>query len=274
VSGSQEVTQPLGKLAANHFSNIIMYIFFLIAPAGLNDNTDIGALLNLGNNIRGLPREHLHRVLTSEPNPDPSSYPRTRRGSAGAFRQFQPAWVKQHPWLYYSRYCDGLFCRACVCFAPEKVGGQLLGQFVSKPFTTWTNRTQKVLLHSSFDYHLNSMAKMDEFLARYAQPSEAISTKLSVEAHNIIQDNCQVIESLMKVVLVCGAQGLPLRGHRDDRVEVIHASEANVGNFLELVRFRAETDSVLRRYLETAPKNAKYTSKTIQNECHRQAHSS
>jgi len=39
-----------------------------------------------------------------------------------------------------------------------------------------------------------------------------------------------------------------------------------MGNFIELVRFRAENDDVLRTYLETSPMNALYTSKTIQNE--------
>ena len=32
------------------------------------------------------------------------------------------------------------------------------------------------------------------------------------------------------------------------------------------MRFRAENDDVLRTYLETSPRNALYTSKTIQNE--------
>ncbi len=41
---------------------------------------------------------------------------------------------------------------------------------------------------------------------------------------------------------------------------------SNEGNFIQLVRFRAETDTVLSGYLATAPKNARYTSKTIQNE--------
>ena len=231
---------------------------------GLND-TDIGALLNSSTGIRGLSREHIYHVLTSEPNPDPSSYPRTRRGS-GAFRRFQPAWVKQHPWLHYSYHCDGIFCRACVFFAPEKVRGQLLGQFVSRPLNTWANKTQKVLAHSKLDYHLNSMAQMDEFLARFEQPSEAVDAILDMQAQRNIQENCQVIASLMKVVLVCGVQGLALRGHRDDKVELSHPSIANIGNFLELVRFRAETDDSLRRHLHSAPRNAQYTSKTIQNE--------
>ena len=37
-------------------------------------------------------------------------------------------------------------------------------------------------------------------------------------------------------------------------------------NFIELVKFRAETDAILKTHLENAPRNALYISKTIQNE--------
>ena len=40
----------------------------------------------------------------------------------------------------------------------------------------------------------------------------------------------------------------------------------NLGNFVELVKFRAETDDILHTHLENVPKNVQYTSKTIQNE--------
>ena len=70
-------------------------------------------------------------------------------------------------------------------FAPEKVRGQLLGQFVSRPLNTWANKTQKVLAHSKLDYHLNSMAQIDEFLARFEQPSEAVDAILDMQAKGI-----------------------------------------------------------------------------------------
>ena len=55
-------------------------------------------------------------------------------------------------------------------------------------------------------------------------------------------ENAQVIKSLLKCVSFCGKQGLSLRGHRDDST----ASDAsNKGNFIELVRFRAENDDFL-----------------------------
>ena len=67
--------------------------------------------------------------------------------------------------------------------------------------------------------------------------------------------------------MLCGKQGLSLRGHRDDDVDWTEQEEQaaeNQGNFVELVRFRAETDDALRRHLERGPRNARYTSKTIE----------
>ena len=72
--------------------------------------------------------------------------------------------------------------------------------------------------------------------------------------------------SLLKIVLLCGKQGLAFRGHRDDQVDWSDESSSNRGNFVQLVRIRAETDSILAAHLQEAPQNARYTSKGIQNE--------
>ena len=75
-------------------------------------------------------------------------------------------------------------------------------------------------------------------------------------------------KTLFKSLLLCGRQGLGLRGHRDDRIAWIEDDDghSNEGNFVELVRFRAETDPVLADHLAKSPRKARYTSKTIQND--------
>ena len=125
--------------------------------------------------------------------------------------------------------------------------------------------TQKMTIHGSLDYHLTAMAKMSEFLATYNNPSEAIDMRLDSQAQKQLEVNKQVIESLFKVVMLMGKQRLGFRGHRDNKVEWMEQSEKTDGNFVELVRFLAETDAVLCNHLKCAPKNAQYTSKTIQN---------
>ena len=230
--------------------------------------TDIGKILHLRRDIRSLGREEKYRILKTEPDPDPSVYPRTRPYDSGAFRQFQPSWLRKYPWLHYSPFSDGVFCRACALFAPEKVGGNVLGRFVSKPFKSWASKMQKMTTHCGHDYHLLASSKMQEFLATYENPSGAVNVLIDIQVQKQLEENQKVIESLFKCVMFLGKQGLPFRGHRDDDIEWEDPSdeEANLGNFIALVRFRAETDSVLKKHLENAPKNAQYTSKTIQNQ--------
>ena len=105
------------------------------------------------------------------------------------------------------------------------------------------------------------MAKMVEFKNVCANPSKSIENIISKKRDECIQQNKMVIKALMECVMLCGTQGLSLRGHRETSTE-----DDNKGNFLELVEFRARTDAILASHLQNAPKNAKYTSKNIQNE--------
>ena len=146
----------------------------------------------------------------------------------------------------------------------------LLGQFVTKPFKSRASKTQKMSSHSSLSYHLTACTKMQEFLATHENPAQAVNIRLDNVAQKQLEENQKVIESLFKVVMLLGKQGLAFRGHRDDNIEwteqTKQESENNQGNFIELVRFRAKTDEVLSKHLSNAPRNAVYTSKTIQNQ--------
>ena len=152
------------------------------------------------------------------------------------------------------------------CLPLEKVGGQALGHFVSKPFRSWMKASQQLKAHPQLDYHLSSMTQMSEFVHRLEHPAESINTNFNTESLKRIEENQEVVEALLKIVMLCGRQGLSLRGHRDDEVDWTEHEEQqaqNQGNFVELVRFRAETDYILRRHLEHGPRNGRYTSKTI-----------
>ena len=109
---------------------------------------------------------------------------------------------------------------------------------------------------------------MREFLHVYEHPSHAIDTRLISQAQEQVEENKQVIVSLFKIVMLLGKQGVAFRGHRDDRVVFDSDTEdeviaSNQGNFIEMVRFRAETDEILAKHLKNGPKNARYTSKSI-----------
>lgn len=106
---------------------------------------DIGLLLESKTDIRNISRDDLYNILTKEPDPNVSSYPRTRLCSTSSIlRQFQPSWLLKHPWVHYSCHTDGVFCRACAMFAPEQVKARSVGCFVNKPYRQWNNIGQKM----------------------------------------------------------------------------------------------------------------------------------
>ena len=233
-------------------------------PQSSSEILDIGKLLELGVDLKKLSREHMYHILTAEPSADPSAYPRTPAYPGSTYlRQFQPAWLKQYPWLNYSCHFDGVFCKSCTIFAPEKVGGQTPGQFVSKPFNLWVKLSERSKAHMQLKYHQTSIARMREFVSRYEHPTATVNVVMDTAANQLME---KIMESLLKITILCGKQGLPFRGYRDDGVDFGQGSESsNQGNFIELVRFRTETDEFLANYLKNAPRNALYTSKTIQN---------
>ena len=121
-------------------------------------------------------------------------------------------------------------------FAPKQAGGQDLGQFVTKPFKSWGKILQKASVHGTRSYHLSSMTRMTEYLAQYENPSESISVIMDSELQRVIETNQKVLESLIKIVLLCGKQGLALHGHHDDKIswtedEDVNSNEVTLWNW-------------------------------------------
>ena len=74
--------------------------------------------------------------------------------------------------------------------------------------------------------------------------------------------NFSILKSIVKAIIFCGKQNVPLRGHRDDGT----STTVNKGNFLALLHLTAEIDTVLKDHLEQGKRNAKCTSKQHKNE--------
>ena len=62
-----------------------------------------------------------------------------------------------------------------------------------------------------------------------------------------------ILRSDIDAILLCGKQGISLRGHRDDSAD----PSTNRGIFLAILEAFADRDSILKEH------NARYTSKTI-----------
>ncbi|CAG2254819.1 unnamed protein product [Mytilus edulis] len=112
-------------------------------------------------------------------------------------------------------------------FFPD-TSGRRPRKLVSEPYQNWKDAITDLKRHASSETHLNSIIRLSGFQE---------------------------------------TRGLALRGHRDDDQIQDITQSYNLGNYKELVKFRAEAgDSVLDDHLKQCAKNASYTSKTSQNE--------
>lgn len=225
-----------------------------------SETADIGLLLDSGIDPHGVSNTQKLQIILSKVD-SKLKYPTTYMN--GCNRRFQAKWADTYPWLHYSKSENGAFCKACALFAPEKVSSQKLGVLVTTPFNNWTSMSTVFQRHDKSKYHQDSMVKMDAFKNTTADSSTSIGSRLCKERDERIKMNTEIIRSLLECVIFLGKQGLSYRGHRDD---CTNEDVVNSGNFIELVQFRAQTDTILANHLKNAPRNATYLSKTIQNE--------
>ena len=228
--------------------------------SSLQNSADIGVLFQNGINPRTLSNTQKLNIISTKIDTT-YNYPTTYMN--GCNRKFQAKWSSLYPWIHYSKDKNGVFCKACVLFAPEKVNYQSLGVLVTTLFRIWTSISSALHRHNKSQYDQDSMVKMDSFKYTSTNYSASLTSRLSKEREERIKCNTEVIKSLFECVIFLGKQGLSYRGHRDDST---YEGVINAGNFIECVYFRVQTDGILANHLKAAPKIATYLSKTIQND--------
>lgn len=177
---------------------------------------------------------------------------------------FQRKWLDDYKWLVYSPLLSGGLCKYCILF-PPKVSSNV-GVLVNKAFTNL--RKAKGLKdgildnHNRLEYHKDAMSASENAILTLNNPKQQIDYILDKQRKEIFDGNIHVLNCVVNAVIFCGKQNIALRGHRDDTT----SKSSNHGNFLATLDLMAKSDQVLYAHLETGKRNAKYTSKTIQNE--------
>ena len=168
------------------------------------------------------------------------------------------------PWLVYSAFYDGAFCLPCVAFGKSIGTHNYASQLISEPFTRLNGAPSRWAKHERSEHHKTAVAVLQSFLGSWDKQHRRIDNIIDAKRKDTIMK--KKLLPIIKIVVLCGRQNIALRGHRDNSA---HKSEVgkNPGNFQALLDFRMDSgDDVLREHFRTAPKNATYRSKTIQNE--------
>ncbi|KAK4874058.1 hypothetical protein RN001_013418 [Aquatica leii] len=116
-----------------------------------------------------------------------------------------------------------------------------------------------------------AVLKSTNFKTVYECPDKGVNIQIETKKLKIIKSNRERLIPVVKTIMLCGRENIPLRGHRDDS-EL--SDEIGQGKFRVLLHFRMDAgNSNLQKHLETAPKNATYLSKTSQNKLIENCHS-
>jgi len=180
---------------------------------------------------------------------------------------FQARWLETRKWLCYSSHEDykGGWCLSCVLFL-SKEEKEHLGAFVTLPFRNYNKSTELLNDHERKQYHHLSMDRASSIQRHLSNVELRIDTQLSDMAKKNVESNTSILPHIVDPVLLCAKQQIGLRGHRDDKIDFSKDPVQNEGNFIALMRLLAEKVPVLKDHLTSGARNARYTSKTVQNE--------
>ena len=156
-------------------------------------------------------------------------------------RQYNKKWEEKCPWLLYDEDCQGVFCKEC-----KKAGKSLQrtgGTWVTKPFTNWKKALEKMKAHSQSDIHVQ--ACQASMLAERAAREGTIMQQLQ----QITDEEKMKNRAAVKALIHCTHF-------------LAHQHIAYSTNFEELVGLVVACGGEdLKTFLESAGKNAMYTSR-------------
>ena len=188
---------------------------------------------------------------------------------------FQQHWLLEFTWLSYSYLLSGGICRHCILFPEQPGRGNGLGQgnrsgtFIlsayQHSYSKALGKDGVLVSHSKSVMHVRATERADLFLRNFCHSNERIDSRLLQQGNHLAEENKHILTQIVLTVEFLSKQGLPFRGHRDDKVD-FSQEDTNRGNFIAALQYKAKSDSILMKHLTSARKNAKYTSKTIQNQ--------
>lgn len=254
-------------------------------PSGSSSNSefasDIGNYILAKKNLHELPDATKALLLDKHWIPPPNyEFPHQVLQKQGKTykKHVQRSHLQKFHWLVLSHKDQGLYCKYCALFMIPSATDFVRAnprRLVTEPLKAFNNllgESGLLLLHQRTHYHKMAVESGKNFLAYYYKPEVNIANQISSQRMAQVAENRDRLRPIIKIIILCGRQNIPLRGHRDDgeifgtNTDLSHVSSSE-GNFRALLKFRIDAgDSVLERHLSSTSSTATYISKTVQNE--------
>lgn len=117
--------------------------------------------------------------------------------------------------MVYSADDEVAYCKFCVLFGKfSDKCINTLGVLIEQPLTSWKKATEKLTTHfSSARYHVKALEIASNFNSIMNNKTPSIRHQIDSIAFQRIQQNRITLRSIIDTVILCGQQGISLRGH-------------------------------------------------------------
>ena len=111
--------------------------------------------------------------------------------------------------------------------------------------------------------HLLENDRTYSFRSTYGNPDWRIDSLIRDANARNFKFNSKILPLTIEAIIICAQRRIAFQGHQQDK---INFGSDPTCNFISILQLLAEANSDLNEHLVSGPKNAKYTSKTIQHE--------
>ena len=122
-----------------------------------------------------------HRIPDNSFNYPAKQYKDSRRKSGFMNRSCQQDWSEKWSFLCYSKSCDGVVCRVLFPDSSHRLAKyiRMAKHVIPEPYQDWKDLPVDIKNHAFTDYHLNSMARLKEFIRTMNNPEKGIGVTIS-----------------------------------------------------------------------------------------------
>ncbi|VDI62435.1 Hypothetical predicted protein [Mytilus galloprovincialis] len=155
--------------------------------------------------------------------------------------------------MRYSTSTDSVFCAYCVLFTSEDAKEK---SFSASAITDWKNLLSLARFHENLSQHRGSLIAGEDFLRVKRDKGDSVASMISSSHKKVAADNRYGLMKIFEVILLCGRQNIPIRGHVEER-----------SNIIAILHEIARSDDKLSDWLAfRAGSRTTYLSPEIQNE--------
>ena len=223
-------------------------------------NTESASIITQATN---LPGDIAQSKAQSPVQPILSSYPQTvfGKGKNARNRSFNHYWYTLFPFIEYSASRNAVFYFPCQFFPNPTISTEQV--FTSVGFRGWKSIRTALEKHQNGGSHTASMTYWASF--RQTKYTGSIADQLDSHRRTTILENRKYLKTMLKIALLCARQEIALTGHDESD------KSDNKGIFREILSLLLSENPSLQQQFDSAPSNAKYHSKEIQNDLHEAA---